>query len=133
MSIDASGVALVIAAIGGAGGLVTAIGNFIIARQAARDAREAVRQKEEKDARDDQARKDARLAQLEALAALTAEQQATHKLVDGSHAALTAELVAVKDVVSKGQTPPTMPAGDAAPGQVTQDGGVVSVGKDKPI
>jgi hypothetical protein len=129
MKIDAGGIALVIAAIGGAGGLVTAIGNFILAQQAAKTARLVAQQKAEKDAADDQARKEARYAQLEAMNTLAEEQRATHKLVDGAHTALTGEVVALKDVISKGQTPPSMPADEAAPAQVTQDGGVVSVGK----
>ena len=122
MALDIAGVALVIAAIGGAGGMVTAIGNYVLARNAAI-------KKDAKTVYDEAERNGARRAQLDMLQALADKSDVVHKLVNDRSEQQDARIVALSNVISKGATPPQMLAEDAAPGQVTQDGDVVSVGK----
>ena len=86
----------------------------------------AADRKAQQDAADREA---ARAAQLAAQHDVAGKLEAVRTLVDGHGSAMSGEIVALKDVISKGITPPQMPAAEAAPQQVTTDGGVVSVGK----
>ncbi len=85
-----------------------------------------------KEQKDEEDRRLAREAQLAALQELSAKQDQVHTLVNDRSTQQDKTIAALSTALSTGGVIPSMPAGDAAPGQVTQDGGVISVGKDKP-
>ncbi len=74
-------------------------------------------------------RREARRTQMTALATLSDKQDQVHTLVNNRSSQQDAKIEALSTALSKGGIVPEMAADDAAPGQVTRDGGVISVGK----